>query len=71
MSTRRRPVCADAPPAGVGALWWRLLGPRLDDSQLVGEYHRLGPVPDLELVEDVLDVGLDGAFAQKQTLRDL
>ncbi len=44
---------------------------RLDESALVGDYHGLDPVPELQLGQDAGHVCLDGRFAQKQRGADL
>jgi hypothetical protein len=44
---------------------------RLDESAFVGDYHRLDPVPELQLGQDAGHVCLDGRFAQEQRGADL
>jgi hypothetical protein len=45
------------------------LGP--DQAGLVGQYHRLHPVPQVQLGQDVSDVGLDRAFLHDEPYGDL
>src|SRR5207302_11053488 len=46
-------------------------GARFDQSDLVGENHRLDTVAQFQFVEDVGDVGLDGRLAALQLPGDL
>jgi hypothetical protein len=43
----------------------------LEETGLVGEYDRLDPVPQAELLQDVRDMCLDGRLADVQPLPDL
>jgi hypothetical protein len=45
------------------------LGP--DEAGLVSQDHRLHPVPQVQLGQDVPDVGLDGAFLHDEPFGDL
>ena len=44
---------------------------RSDQTDCVGEHYRLRPVAQLELVEDMRDVGLHRRFGEEQTFGDL
>src|SRR5580693_7548467 len=43
----------------------------LDQPVVVGQHDRLNAVPDAELAQDVVDVGLDGRLTDVETLGDL
>ena len=44
---------------------------RLHEAVVEGEDHRGGPVAEVELGEEMADVGLDGAFAEHEMAGDL
>src|SRR5829696_9734409 len=44
---------------------------RVEEAGLVREYHRLDPVSEIELHQDVRDVGLHGGVADVELARDL
>jgi hypothetical protein len=56
---QRRAAKAGASPGGV------------ENPRLVGEHDRLDAVAEVELLEDVRDVGLDRGVADVELLRDL
>ena len=49
----------------------RLRAVRLEEARLVGEHDRLDAVAEVELLEDVGDVRLDGRVADEELLGDL
>ena len=62
----------DVDPSARGLRAMRLsASPRLGKSVLVGERNRLGTVTCLDFGEQVVDVALDGAFANGEVFGDV
>ena len=59
------PLSESEASGGQGRSWFSPMGLQLDDASLQSLGDRLGPVVDLQLGEDVRNVGLHGAFANR------